>query len=59
MLRFHFTPSLFISWFFFVLFFFFRKEIERAIDCADRALALAPNLESAQKLIVSRKCTRT
>ncbi|CBJ33903.1 Heat shock protein 40 like protein [Ectocarpus siliculosus] len=29
-----------------------RKEIERAIDCAERALALAPNLESAQKLIL-------
>lgn len=30
-----------------------RKDFERAIDCADRALALSPNLEMAQKLIVS------
>ena len=30
-----------------------RKDFERAIDCADRALALSPNLETAQKLIVS------
>ena len=30
-----------------------RKESERAISCADRALALSPNLEAAQKLIVS------
>ncbi|CAM9225655.1 unnamed protein product, partial [Laminaria digitata] len=29
-----------------------RKESERAISCADRALALSPNLEPAQKLIV-------
>lgn len=31
-----------------------RKELDRAIECGDRALSLAPNLESAQKLIVSR-----
>lgn len=30
-----------------------RKDLERAIESADRALGLAPNLETAQKLIVS------
>eukprot|EP00752_Nemacystus_decipiens_P016245 g14525.t1 len=29
-----------------------RKDFERAIECADRALVLSPNLEMAQKLIL-------